>query len=93
VKDANNYYICRANPAGEQLPRVLRQNGVRAKQLASARPTSKPAMAHYQDRHAGNDIECWFDGKKLLEASDSTFPEKGCRVLDQIRRGDLPSTT
>jgi hypothetical protein len=28
-------------------------------------------------KHVADKIECWLDGKKLLDANDSTFPDAG----------------
>ncbi len=77
VKDANNYYICRANPLEGNFRLYFVKDGAR-KQLASAKVEVTSGQWHQiKIAHIGTHIECWLNGIKLLEADDATIPESG----------------
>jgi Domain of Unknown Function (DUF1080) len=78
-KDEKNYYVARMNPLEDNFRLYKVVDGKRI-QLA----TSKDDVAAAVDKwhairivHVGDKIECYFNGKKLLEATDDTFKEAG----------------
>jgi hypothetical protein len=76
-KDENNYYICRLNPLENNFRVYVVKDGMR-KQLQSAKVESVAGRWYPVDvRMAGKHIECFLDGKKLLEVDDETFPDAG----------------
>ncbi len=76
--DANNYYLARYNPLEENYRVYVVKDGKRT-QLASAEDTkiAPNACCTLQIMHVGEKIECWLDGKRLLEARDNTLPARG----------------
>ena len=77
VQDANNYYICRVNPLEANFRVYVVKDGVR-KQLATAMIETQAGEWHrIEVEHEGDRIHCFVDGKKLLEATDSTFGTSG----------------
>lgn len=77
VRDASNYYLCRANPLERNFRVYVVKDGVR-KQLASADVEVAPGQWHTLSvRHRGERIECSFNGRRLLEASDAALPAEG----------------
>jgi len=77
VQDKDNYYISRANPLENNFRVYYVKNGAR-RMLASAR--LKLTFGRWYTLrivHRGNRIRGYLDGKKLLEATDSTFPQPG----------------
>jgi hypothetical protein len=77
-KDANNYYICRMNPLEDNF-RVYKVVDGKRIQLATKEEIVVKESAWHTIRvvHVGNQIRCYFNGKKLLEAKDDTFAEAG----------------
>lgn len=76
-QDADNYYICRFNPLEGNFRVYVVSNGKR-KQLDSARMHLEPSQWYTMDvSMLGDKITCSLNGKKLLEASDSTLPDPG----------------
>ena len=77
VRDRNNYYIARWNPLEDNF-RVYSVKAGKRVQLGSADVDASAAEWHTvrieQDR---NRITGFLDGKKLLDVTDSTFPEGG----------------
>jgi len=77
AKDGDNYYICRLNPLEGNL-RVYRVVSGNRRQLGTA-----DAKANAGEWHSirvvmtGNRIECYLDGRKLLEAQDDALPGAG----------------
>ena len=72
-KDANNYYIARANPLENNF-RVYKVVNGRRIQLQSARiPLRAGKWYIMKIENEGNRIECFLDGKKYLEVEDNTF--------------------
>jgi len=77
VQDDENYYVCRWNPLENNFRVYVVTKGER-NQLATAIVDAAPAGWHrIEIEHKGASITCWFDGKKLLEATDSTIPAAG----------------
>jgi hypothetical protein len=77
-QDANNYYVCRYNPL-EQNFRAYKVIDGKRSQLASQADVSVPdgAWATLSITHRGARIECFLDGKKYLEATDSDIAKEG----------------
>jgi hypothetical protein len=76
VQDANNYYVCRFNPLETNYRVYVVKDGVR-KQLATALAPDTKGWRRIKVQHTGNQITCWLDGNKLLEASDSAITAAG----------------
>ncbi len=75
--DNDNYYICRANPLEDNFRLYYVKNGSRH-QLATARAAIPSGQWHsIVVNHEGNHIECYLNGRKLLEVEDDTFPAAG----------------
>ena len=77
LKDANNYYIVRANALENnyRLYRVL--NGRREQIAGSNVQVSSGEWHELAIVCSGNSITCYFDGEKKIEAADDTFSEAG----------------
>jgi 3-keto-disaccharide hydrolase len=78
LQDANNYYVARMNPLEDNL-RLYKVVAGKRTQLAT-REGLKVAAGEWHTlkiRQVGERIECYLDGKKLLEATDRTFPNAG----------------
>jgi hypothetical protein len=76
-KDANNYYIARMNPLEDnfRVYKVLRGTRI---QLGTADVKIPMAQWHAQRVvQRGNHIECYLDGKLLLDVKDDTFTKAG----------------
>ncbi len=77
AKDKDDYYICRANPLESNFRVYYVKDGSRH-QLASAKAEIKAGAWHkIRVEQKGDHIACSLDGKRLLEATDSTFPDEG----------------
>jgi hypothetical protein len=76
ARDAKNYYIARYNPLEDNL-RVYKVEGGKRTQFQSARVPGDEAWHTLRVTMAGPRITCQLDGKTLLEAEDTTFPEAG----------------
>lgn len=76
AKDAQNYYVCRYNPLEENF-RVYKVEAGKRKELGSANVPPAPGWHTLRVTMVGEKIECYLDGKKDLEASESTFPGPG----------------
>ena len=76
-QDADNYYICRMNPLEDNF-RVYKVEGGKRTQFQSADVKVPSGEWHtIKVVQKGNQIECYLDGKKYLEAKDDTFPKAG----------------
>jgi hypothetical protein len=76
AKDAKNYYIARFNPLEENYRVYKVQDGKRT-QLKSAKAPADQSWHTLRIAMNGSKITCYLDGKKTLEAEDSTFPDAG----------------
>jgi len=77
AKDTKNYYIARYNPLEDNFRVYKVENGKRT-QLKTADIDKRVEGWHtLRVTMKGDQIECSLDGKKLLEAKDSTFPDAG----------------
>jgi hypothetical protein len=76
--DADNYYIARMNPLESNYRLYKVVNGKRT-QLVTKEDLKVPVGQWHvlAVTMKGDQIECSLDGKKYLEAKDSTFPMAG----------------
>lgn len=75
--DKDNYYICRANPLEDNFRLYYVKKGSRH-QLATAKVSIPAGQWHsIIINHEGKHIECYLNGRKLLEVDDETFTERG----------------
>src|SRR6516165_7902893 len=77
-QDANNYYIARMNPLEDNY-RVYKVIAGKRIQLDTKEGLKIPAGEWHtlKIKQVGDQIECWLDGKKQLEARDDTFQKAG----------------
>jgi len=76
-KDENNYYICRMNPLESNF-RVYKVVNGKREQLKSAKVQTKTGKwCKLRIEMIGDNIACYLDGKKYLEAKDDTFKDAG----------------
>jgi hypothetical protein len=76
-QDANNYYICRFNPLEANF-RVYKVINGKRKQLDSAKiETTAGKWYTIRVTMKGEHVDCYLDGKKLLEADDGAISEAG----------------
>ena len=76
-RDANNYYIVRAN-ALENNYRLYRVVNGNRQQFAGANLTITPKQWHeLKVVCVGDQITCFFDGEQKIQAADQTFKEAG----------------
>lgn len=76
-QDGNNYYVCRMNPLEDNF-RVYKVVAGKRKEMASADVKVETGTWHtIRIVHKGDHIECYLDGKKLLDVNDDTFREAG----------------
>jgi len=77
-QDANNYYVARMNPLEDNY-RVYKVVAGNRKQLESKEDLKVPAGEWHTlaITMKGDQIECFLDGKKQLEAKDGTFAGPG----------------
>jgi hypothetical protein len=77
LKDANNYYVVRANALEDNYRLYHVINGSR-RQFAGA--NFKVASGEWHElkvESGGNKIICYYDGQKKIEATDDTFKDAG----------------
>jgi hypothetical protein len=77
-QDANNYYVARMNPLEGNF-RVYKVIAGKRVELDSKEdlPVKKGTWHTLKVRHAGEQIECFLDGKKELEAKDGDIAKTG----------------
>jgi hypothetical protein len=77
-QDANNYYIARMNPLEDNY-RVYKVVAGKRTQLETREELKVPTGEWHtlKIKQVGDQIECWLDGKKQLEARDDTFQKAG----------------
>ncbi len=77
VQDANNYYVCRANPLENNFRVYCVQDGSR-QELAGASVEIQSGVWHrIRIEHVGARIVCFLDERKLLEATDDHIAGAG----------------
>jgi hypothetical protein len=76
-QDNNNYYIVRMNPLEDNF-RVYKVVGGKRIELQSADVKAVSNKWHtIRVVHKGNKIQCYLNGKMLLEVTDDTFQQAG----------------
>jgi hypothetical protein len=77
-QDTDNYYVARMNPLEDNY-RLYKVVAGKRMQFAGKEGVKVPAGEWHtlKVRHVGDRIECFLDGKKLLEATDDTFTKAG----------------
>ena len=77
-KDANNYYIARMNPLEDNFRVYKVTAGKRSAPFKSAKVEAMPGKYNtVRVVHQGDHIQCYFNGKLYLEATDDTFKDAG----------------
>jgi hypothetical protein len=76
ARDKNNYYIARYNPLEDNF-RVYKVERGKRTQFQSAKLPGDKAWHTLRVTMTGSKITCYLDGRKYLEAEDTTFPEAG----------------
>jgi hypothetical protein len=77
LQDGNNYYIARMNPLEDNF-RFYKVVAGKRIELASADVEAKAGKWHtIRIVHKGDQVECYLNGKKHLEAKDATFQDAG----------------
>jgi len=76
ARDAKNYYVCRWNPLEDNFRLYKVVEGKRT-QLANADLKAEPGWRTIRVTMKGEQIECYLDGKKVVEAKDDTFKDAG----------------
>ena len=73
--DADNYYVCRANPLENNF-RVYKVVDGDRRQLQSVKLTIPSNQWHVlKIKNTGNHIQCWLNGILYLDVEDDTFKE------------------
>jgi len=85
-RDANNYYIVRANALENNVVLYKVENGRRSSLAPKGTPSNTYGVKHpvpsgkwgtLAVRFQGNLFTVFFDGKELFQVEDNTFPEAG----------------
>jgi hypothetical protein len=76
AKDAKNYYLARYNPLEDNY-RLYHVVGGKRTLLQNVDITHSDGWHTLRVTMIGDQMTCYYDGKKYLEAKDSTFPEAG----------------
>jgi hypothetical protein len=76
AKDAKNYYVARFNPLEDNYNLYHVVNGRRS-EIKGATVKSAPGWHTLRVTMTGDQIQCYLDGRKHLDAKDSTFKEAG----------------
>ncbi len=77
LKDANNYYIVRANALEDNYRLYHVVNGSRVQFAGANFKVSSGAWHELRVEAVGNKFTCYFDGAKKIEATDDTFKDAG----------------
>jgi hypothetical protein len=77
AKDARNYYIARFNHLEDNFRVYKVVNGVRSSPFQNADVKHHDGWTVVRVTMKGDHIECFLDGKKYLDVTDSTFPDAG----------------
>lgn len=76
ARDVKNYYLARYNPLEDNYRLYKIVNGKRTL-LQNADIAHTAGWHTLRVTMEGNHVQCYYDGKKYLDAKDSTFPEAG----------------
>jgi len=77
LKDANNYYIVRANALEDNYRLYHVVNGSRVQFAGANFKVSSGAWHELRVEAVGNKFTCYFDGANKIEATDDTFKDAG----------------
>jgi hypothetical protein len=77
LKDANNYYIVRANALEDNYRLYHVVNGRRVQFAGANFKVSSGAWHELRVEAVGNKFVCYYDGVKKIEANDETFKDAG----------------
>ena len=77
LKDANNYYIVRANALEDNYRLYHVVNGSRRQFAGSNLKVTSGEWHELRVECVGNKIICYYDGAKKIEATDDTFKDGG----------------
>lgn len=77
LKDANNYYVVRANALEDNFNLYYVLRGKRREIKGARVKVSSGEWHELRVETAGGKITCYFDGVKKIEASDDTFKDAG----------------
>lgn len=88
AKDGKNYYVARYNPLEDNFRLYHVVNGQRS-ELKSADIPHTPGWHTLRVTMGGDHIECFYDGRKYLDARDSTF--KGAGKIGLWTKSDAQS--
>jgi hypothetical protein len=77
LKDANNYYITRANALEDNVHLYHTVNGRRVKFAGWNGKVASGAWHDLAMEMVGNHIQAFFDGKKVIDDHDDTFRDAG----------------
>jgi hypothetical protein len=75
-QDAKNYYLARWNPIEFNVRFYHVKNDVRTK-IGDIEMRATPGWRRIVVRAKGSHFEVWFDGSKVIEVDDDTFPGAG----------------
>ena len=76
-QDADNYYICRANPLENNFRVYKVINGNRRQLKSYSLPVTSAEWHTIKIEHTGKDIKCYYDGQLYLQAKDDGFANAG----------------
>jgi hypothetical protein len=76
ARDVKNYYLARYNPLEDNYRLYKIVNGKRTL-LQNADIAHTAGWHTLRVTMEGNHVQCYYDGKKYLDAKDATFPEAG----------------
>src|SRR5215813_9397270 len=77
LKDADNYYVVRANALEDNVRLYHVVNGRRVQFAGANFKVSSGTWHELRVELTGNTFTCYFDGVKKIEASDDTFKDAG----------------
>ena len=77
LKDANNYYIVRANALENNYRLYHVVNGRRSQFAGANFKVTSGEWHELRVEAVGNKIACYYDGSKKIEATDDTFKDAG----------------
>jgi hypothetical protein len=76
-RDHKNYYVARHNNLEKNYRLYKVVDGTRTRFGTADLDLAAGTWHELKVTMSGNRIECWLDGKRLIEAQDDTFPEAG----------------
>jgi hypothetical protein len=77
AKDAKNYYVARNNPLRAGTYNLYKVVDGKRSEIKGVTLKRTEGWHTLRIVMTGDHIECYYDGKKYLEADDSTFPDAG----------------